>query len=278
MKQALLLLLLLLATIVGKTQDISGEWRGDFGGGFLNGRLQELVVTIKVYNDSLIQGYTKLYYSDGKFEHYKVNGVYHKADSTIYFSEDEEIEVSLGFWATNAMGNYTMKLSIKDSIMRFDGRWRENKKGTFSMLNSKVWLEKTIPNKKVIVANTPPPKQKPIPQQPKRKYNVQGRMNISPGDSIRIEITDNADVDGDMISVYIDQSLVLNKQKITDKPIVLNLTTSNKLTLIRMVAESQGSIPPCTAHIIIITNDKRHEQDVWSDHVMSGVIELVMDE
>lgn len=273
MKKALLLLLLLLATIVGKAQDIAGEWRGDFGGGFLNGGLQELVVTLNLYNDSMIEGYSKLYYSSGKFEHYKVHGVYHKADSTIYFSEDEEIEVSLGFWATNAMGNYTMKLSMNDSMMRFDGKWKENKKSSFGALNSKVWLEKPIPRKKPSPAIAK--KTTPKPKAPKRDYKVQGSMTLGTSDSIRIEITDNANVDGDMISLYVDDSLIVHQQKITEKPIVLNLAIHNKRTQIRMVAESQGSVPPCTAHIVIISNDKKHEQDVWSDYAINGVIELV---
>lgn len=273
MKQALLLLLLLLATIVGKAQDITGEWSGDFGGGFLNGGLQELVVTLNLYNDSMIEGYSKLYYSGGKFEHYKVHGVYHKSDSTIYFSEDEEIEVSLGFWATNAMGNYTMKLSMNDSMMRFAGKWKESKKSSFGALNSKVWLEKPIPRKKP--NPTVAKKTAPKPKTPKRDYKVQGSMTLGTSDSIRIEITDNANVDGDMISLYVDDSLVVHQQKITEKPIVLNLAIHNKRTQIRMIAESQGSVPPCTAHIVIISNDKRHEQDVWSDYAINGVIELV---
>lgn len=275
----LLVITLLVIATDSKAQDISGEWHGNFTGGFLSGGLQELVVNLQLYDDSLISGTSHLYYSGNKYEHYKVNGVYHKADSTIYFSEDEEIDVSLGVWGNNVLGSYDMTLQIHNGVMRMDGKWRQHNNKSFGMMNSKVWLEKPIPKPKKVIETQPEVKPtqpaKPKAVEPDRKYSVQGTIQIGSSDTVRIELTDNYKIDGDVISLYVDDSLVLHQQKITDKPLVLNLTVHNKLTRIKMIAISQGSEPPCTAHMVVTTADERHEQDLWSDHNTSCVIELV---
>lgn len=286
-----LIILFLLAINVGNAQDISGVWKGDFSGGFLNGGLQELVVELSMHNDSLIEGKSHLYYSGNRFEHYKIHGVFHRHDSTVYFSEYEEIRISLGI-LDNVMGGYDMKLSYQDGNMRLDGKWKENGKKGYAMLNSKVWLEKSIPKTAIKQAGREKRVDKPadtlvkkaipekITQDPQRNYKVQGTMTLSADetDSIHVEILDNADVDGDIVSLYIDESIVIDKQMITDKPIALDLLLNKQTNQLRMVAISEGKISPCTAHIIITTKHHRHEQDLWSNSVNTGVIELKVEQ
>lgn len=281
MKLRLPIAIVLLFTVINSNaQDISGEWKGNFGRNFLEGSLQKLIVILRVHDDSLIEGSSHLYYKGNKYEHYIIHGVYHKEDSSVYFSEDEEIDISLGFWGTNAMGNYRMKLTTYDSVLRLEGKWRENNNSFFSLLNSKVWLEKPVPKD---TSKAIPPPASDIPDKNlDRKYEVQGAVSLEKEatDSLRIEITDNSTVDGDVISLYIDDSLVLHQQTITDTPIVLNLAVAHKkgTTRIKMAAESMGSVPPCTAHIIITTKSQRHEQDVWSNEATNGVIELKLND
>ncbi|HEY9177577.1 MAG TPA: hypothetical protein VIN07_07800, partial [Flavipsychrobacter sp.] len=132
----------LLLPTVACCQDISGKWVGNYGKSLLSTDVNKLEVNIELYNDSLVKGTSHLQYGKDHYEYYVINGVYRKQDSTIYFSEDKEIEVDVGMLTTTVMGNYTLKLKVYDATMRFEGKWRENGDGLLAMMATKVWLEK----------------------------------------------------------------------------------------------------------------------------------------
>lgn len=139
----LIVLCILLLSTGGHAQDISGEWKGNFKYNVLNmiQPIQELIVKLEVYDDSLIEGTSFLSYNRGKFEYYKVRGIYNKEKGTVYFQEYEDIQVTPNFFTDYVKGNYTMKLTIEDGIMKMDGRWRENGNTAMGLMNSGVWLE-----------------------------------------------------------------------------------------------------------------------------------------
>lgn len=49
-------------------------------------------------NDSVINGMSHLYYLNNKYEHYRISGIYHSMDLTIYFKEDSTIAVARCFF------------------------------------------------------------------------------------------------------------------------------------------------------------------------------------
>ena len=84
---AITLFLLILSATYGYCQDLSGKWYGNYAKSFLGSNVDELVIELELYNDSLIRGTSKLFYGRNNYEHYVLKGVYRKSDSTIYFSE-----------------------------------------------------------------------------------------------------------------------------------------------------------------------------------------------
>lgn len=245
-------------------QDISGEWKGNFKFNVFNTvqSIQVLIVKLELYNDSLIKGTTFLGYKSGKYEYYRLRGVYQKDKGVLYFEEYEDIIVSrnLGGYLK---GNYTMSLSVKDSVLRMDGRWREN--GTsVGLLNSGVWLEKQLRDdiNEGVVNN-------------EDADDVQATMQL--GDDVEfitVAVKDNAEADGDRISLYLDSNPILQSEILTNTPIILTLPIVGSTSRIRMIADDEGSVPPCTANIVITANGQQMEQDVWSNSDTNGVIEL----
>ncbi|HQR01775.1 MAG TPA: hypothetical protein PLA61_13075 [Ferruginibacter sp.] len=106
-----------------------------------------------------------------------------------------------------------------------------------------------------------------------RKLEIQELVNLA--DSVvHISLYDNAVVDGDTISIFVDKEPVLVKQRISNKALEFNLTLRepNKPTEIIMQAENLGSIPPNTALMIIETARKRYEVRLSSGFEKHAVV------
>ena len=267
------------------SQEISGKWVGNYGKNIFSADINHLVVDIEVYNDTLVRGTSHLYYGRDKYEHYRIIGVYHNEDSTIYFSEDEEIDVSLGMLATNVMGNYTMKLKMTDTSMRFEGKWKQNGEGLLNMMATKVWLEKKIKEEPSPAKATEPvkpsqPKEPQVKQPDKNEIVIQREIEIDTieQDSIRIDIIDNAKIDNDVISIYLDDTLMVHKHTISREPstFYISLRTNKTMRSIRIVAESYGTMPPCTAHMRVTTCKSIYTFDVQSTYRTDAAVEFFL--
>jgi hypothetical protein len=97
------------------------------------------------------------------------------------------------------------------------------------------------------------------------------------GDSVELRFYDNAEVDGDSISLFLNAKLLFTHIRLTDKAYsiklpVQELSDTNELT---MVAENLGSIPPNTSYMVAIVGDKRYEAKLASTENSSAMIRLV---
>lgn len=100
------------------------------------------------------------------------------------------------------------------------------------------------------------------------------------GDSIELRFYDNAEVDGDSISLFLNDKLIFNHIRLTGKAYVLKLAASqlsvtNELV---MVAENLGSIPPNTSYMIATDGEKKYEAFLASTENSSALIRLVKKE
>ena len=98
----------------------------------------------------------------------------------------------------------------------------------------------------------------------KRRSDIQSLIEISSAekDSIEIALYDNGIVDNDTASLYLNDSLLLYKQMVSANPVLLyiSLDKKNPLSKLKLVAENLGSIPPCTAFMVIKTDRKENYQ------------------
>lgn len=97
------------------------------------------------------------------------------------------------------------------------------------------------------------------------------------GDSIELRFYDNAEIDGDSISLFLNNKLLFEHIRLTDKAYTIKLPvsdmdSSNELT---MVAENLGSIPPNTSFMVALVGDKRYEAKLASTENSSAVIRLL---
>ena len=100
------------------------------------------------------------------------------------------------------------------------------------------------------------------------------------GDTVEIHFYDNAEIDGDSISLFMNNRLVFEHVKLSDKPHIVKfavseLTENNELV---MVAENLGAIPPNTSYMIAYVNGVRYTANLESTENSSAMIRFVRKE
>jgi hypothetical protein len=96
------------------------------------------------------------------------------------------------------------------------------------------------------------------------------------GDSIALSFYDNAIVDGDSISLFLDGKMIFSHIKLSDKPYTVKLAVNDlsEESELVMVAENLGDIPPNTSYMVAMVGDKRHAANLSSTEDSSAVIKL----
>ncbi|MBA2250573.1 MAG: hypothetical protein H0W12_10345 [Chitinophagaceae bacterium] len=95
-------------------------------------------------------------------------------------------------------------------------------------------------------------------------------------ETFTVDFYDNGEIDGDSISVFYNGKLVLQHQRLSDRPITVTLTVdpSRAVNEVVMYAENLGTIPPNTALMIVHDGDDRYEARIVSDTEKNGTIRL----
>lgn len=96
------------------------------------------------------------------------------------------------------------------------------------------------------------------------------------GDSIELRFYDNAQIDGDSISLFLNNKLIFQHIRLTAAPYTIKLPVHelNETNELVMVAENLGEIPPNTSFMLAIVDNKRYEAMLKSTEESSAVIKL----
>ncbi len=108
----------------------------------------------------------------------------------------------------------------------------------------------------------------------KRSKNILKVIDLPIHEEIKVDFYDNGEIDGDTISVFYNDKLLLSKQGLTDKPLTLKIkfdTTREENELV-MYADNLGTIPPNTALMVVTVAGKRHEVYITSTEKSNGTV------
>lgn len=94
------------------------------------------------------------------------------------------------------------------------------------------------------------------------------------GDSIEVSFYDNAEIDGDSISLFLNERLIFKHVFLTDKAFTIKLAVSDlqRSNELVMVAENLGSIPPNTSFMVAYVSGQRYEARLVSTEGSSAMI------
>ena len=95
--------------------------------------------------------------------------------------------------------------------------------------------------------------------------------------TIKLNFYDNAEIDGDSITVKVDNNVVLSHQRLSAKPLTayIKIDLHNTFHEVEMIAENLGSIPPNTAVLIITAGEKHHRLSLNSTEIKSARVRFV---
>ena len=135
--------------------------------------------------------------------------------------------------------------------------------------------KKDLPSIVPVIIKTDTIKQKTSGFEIRRKDIIKTIAITQP--TFRVDFYDNGEVDGDSITVFYNNKIVLLHKMLTTKAITLTLALDStvKENIITMYADNLGSIPPNTALMIVTDGDKRYEVRISSDLQTSGSIIFV---
>lgn len=111
--------------------------------------------------------------------------------------------------------------------------------------------------------------------EPRRKDIIKTIPVYQP--TFKVDFYDNGEIDGDSITVFYNNKVILSHKMLSTKAISLTLALDEnvKENVITMYADNLGTIPPNTALMIVTDGDKRYEVHISSDTQKSGSVVFV---
>ena len=80
------------------------------------------------------------------------------------------------------------------------------------------------------------------------------------GDSVVLSLYDNGEIDGDTVSVFLNNELVLAKVGLRAQAFKHTIAIKpGEVVQLTLFAENLGSIPPNTGLLVLTTNDQRYQ-------------------
>ncbi|MES2848509.1 MAG: hypothetical protein V4685_05605 [Bacteroidota bacterium] len=106
------------------------------------------------------------------------------------------------------------------------------------------------------------------------RTTIVAKKIITQADSVKIVLYDDGEIDGDIVTIFDNGKIVVNKLTLTKAPyqIMLALPIDGAVHTIELMAENEGSIPPNTAYMLVLADDKRIEIKASSDKLSNAAI------
>lgn len=158
-------------------------------------------------------------------------------------------------------------ISKKDSVLKAISEYKENIQVWTPSYDDTLVSVDVVPRK---VVNYVTEK-----QYTERENIVISEIEVD-SDSLQVDVYDNGEIDGDMISLFYNKQLILSNQKLTHKSIKIKIELDSTITSneISMFAENLGLIPPNTALMIVNDGKNKHEIRLTSSLEKNATIRI----
>jgi hypothetical protein len=130
-----------------------------------------------------------------------------------------------------------------------------------------------------VLTHKPPVFPAPPPVLTRRANPLVKQIETEAGE-IRLDLYDNGEIDGDTVSIYHNNTLLVAHAKLSQKPISFHIAVdaAHPHHEFIMVADNLGSIPPNTSMMIITTGTKRYEVFISSTEQKNAKVVLDLKE
>ncbi len=258
-------------------EDLNGIWKGSLTQG-TGGCYPQYYLELQInFANNNIIGKAYDYYDKTKFVKLSFTGKYNPQTHRLVLIESKVLEYNIPADCVPCIKTYDLTWSMNGTDETLTGEW----KGHISNRAD------ACPPGKIILKRSPVSDfpvdveqdeslvqlQRSIHLAPREKVLVKTIEVDSPQDHIRLY--DNAEVDGDTITVFINDKLVLYRQGLSEKPLdlVFNAFPNTEYELV-MYADNLGSIPPNTALMVITAGNNKYEVFLSSSEQKSATVKF----
>ena len=277
-------------------QDLTGQWTGT-AIDKASDRKQKLVLSI-TEGDSSIGGVLHWYTPETQtIRHVVISGRFYGKDSILTIREDSAAQLRAAGGNRATAGGATLNgpaggfyvLFYRRTAGRRDmleGHWQTSGEWTGKAGDLTIRLEKKAPPFLPLPVATPPVHVKdsanlrhyPILQG--RESIVAAHIPVSGTDTVRVELYDNGEIDGDSVSLFVNNQLFVQHIRLAAEPKLLLIPIDKRYAVntLLLVAENLGRLPPNTALMVVTVHGKTYNLFLSTDYKKNASIEFQLQE
>jgi hypothetical protein len=236
-------------------QDLNGFWKGTLS---MQGCFPQNNIELQINMKGTASSGDSYHYQDiDNYVKKNFTGVFDPIQKRLIVEEGQVTTYHIPIRCMICVKNFDLFYSRNGNVETLSGRW----KGTVLNLNT------SCSGGNIVLTRVKESAFKEIPE-----------IKVDTG-TLRLDFYDNAEIDGDSITVKVNNRVVLTHQKLTAKPVTtyVRIDPYNTFHEVEMIAENLGSIPPNTALLIVTWGDKQHRVNMSSTDSKSSRIRLVYD-
>lgn len=295
--------LFLAVSFWSNAQSLAGYWYGVAYVGTGNSANAYMVELIINQNGNSVNGIVN-YYFRNTFRSFKTNGTYTASNRQLslnnipitYHGSNSRMEVDcpMDFIAqvrvaragSNLNGRFVSKDNYKYTCpdIVFDLQLNKDANNQDSILTAlrqfketyQVWTPSATDTLVSAVVLQRPITNFVVNDRYKQRQNIVLEEIEVEADSVRVDLYDNGEVDGDSVSLFFNDKLLASSQRLSTKAIQMDLKLDSlkEFNEIAMFADNLGSIPPNTALMIVYDGRQRHEIRLSSNFNQNGVLRI----
>src|SRR5258705_12831858 len=234
-------------------QDISGYWKGNLS---MRGCFPENNIELQINSKgNLVAGDSYHYQDIDNYVKKNFRGSFDRTSKRLTLQEGTVTTYHIPQRCVICVKNFDLIYSRDGKVETLKGYWSGN------VLNSTLSCD----GGNIILTRIKESAFKEIPE-----------IKVDTG-TIRLDFYDNAEIDGDSITVKVDNNVVLSHQRLSAKPLTafIKIDPQNTFHEVEMIAENLGSIPPNTAVLIVTAGEQRHRLSLNSTDVKSAKVRFV---
>src|SRR5258708_3215522 len=269
-----------------RAQDLTGQWTGTATGTTPENK-QKLVLSI-TEGDSAFGGVLHWYSPETQtIRHIIVSGRFYGKDSILTIREDSTMNIEEGRAGGPPGGVYILfyrrTAGRRDQL---EGHWGGVGGWMGTMEGLPIRLEKKAPP--FLPLPVARPKKKDSTDN-KQVQTLLGRESVVAAnipvpaqgtDTIRVVLYDNGEIDGDSVSLFLNNQLLVQHVRLTAEPKVLLVPLDKSIPVNKLVlfAENLGRLPPNTALMEVTVHGKTYNLFLSTDYKKNASVEFQLQE
>lgn len=276
MRVAFWTIFLCMAGINLQAQNLAGVWKGvrtqNAGGCFPEYSLE---IHVTYANATSVMGNAYSYYDKERFTKINFTGRYNPNTKRLVIIENLVLQYNIPVNCIPCIKTYDLNWTNKNGEEALEGIWKGHEMGNISACPpGKIHLSREyhpVFPVEVYQNDSLVKLQQGIRLQNREKELVKTiELDSS---SIQIDLYDNAEIDDDTVSVFLNNTLLLYKQRLTDRPLTVHITAMPDTDYeLMLYADNLGKIPPNTSLMVITAGKKRYEVRLSASEQKSAVI------